>query len=182
VTRFFIIEKWTFYGALGGTNTSKPLTRRTKKKHTIYEKSCVFCSLLNDTTRSDAQKYILHRGTHNFVVLNIYPYISGHLLIVPFAHIADLDAADKNITDELMDLTKTCQALLREVYHPHGFNLGMNLGKAAGAGVADHFHQHIMPRWFGDSNFTTTIGETRVIPEDLQITFDKLKPQFDGLK
>ena len=140
----------------------------------IPENACVFCNLQNDSERSDAEKFILHRARYNFIVLNIYPYISGHLLIIPNQHIADLDDTPKEVSDELMDLTKRCQAILREVYQPHGFNLGMNLGKAAGAGVAAHLHQHIMPRWFGDSNFTSTIGETRVIPEDLQTTYQKL--------
>jgi ATP adenylyltransferase len=138
------------------------------------ENSCVFCHILNDASRNDVEKFILHRAEHNFVILNIYPYISGHLLIVPYSHIGELDAAEKAITDEMMDLAKRCQTRLREIYHPHGFNLGMNLGKAAGAGVAAHIHLHIMPRWFGDTNFTSTIGETRVIPEDLTITYQKL--------
>ncbi len=139
---------------------------------------CVFCSLQQSDTGDDESKFILHRAAHNFVVLNIYPYISGHLLIVPYAHIGELDAAPKETTDELMDLTKRCQTLLREVYRPHGFNLGMNLGRSAGAGVADHIHLHIMPRWTGDANFMSTIGETRVIPEDLATTYRKLHGKF----
>ncbi len=135
---------------------------------------CVFCDILKSPA-SDEEKFILYRAGHNFVILNIYPYISGHLMIVPFAHLADLDEADKKTTDELMDLTKRCQTALREVYEPHGFNLGMNFGKAAGAGVAEHFHLHILPRWVGDANFMTAIGETRTIPEDLRTTYDKLK-------
>ena len=99
-------------------------------------------------------------------------------MIVPFAHLADLDQAPKAITDELMDLTKRCQTALRETYQPNGFNLGMNFGKAAGAGVADHFHLHILPRWIGDANFMTAIGETRTIPESLQTTYEKLKDKF----
>jgi ATP adenylyltransferase len=130
--------------------------------------------MLGDAPELDRKNYILHRASHNFVVLNIYPYISGHLLIVPYAHLADLDAAPKQVTDELMDLTKRCQTALREAYRPQGFNLGMNLGKAAGAGVAEHFHLHIMPRWTGDTNFMTTVGETRVHPEDLNTTYGKL--------
>jgi ATP adenylyltransferase len=140
--------------------------------------SCVFCSILNDAPELDQKNYVLHRAAHNFIVLNIYPYISGHLLIVPNAHLSDLDAAPKEVTDELMDLTKRCQAALREAYRPQGFNLGMNLGKAAGAGVAEHFHLHIMPRWTGDTNFMTTIGETRVHPEDLDTTYRKLKDKI----
>lgn len=139
--------------------------------------SCVFCSLL-ETEGDDESKLIVHRAAHNYIVLNLYPYISGHLLIVPYAHIAELSAAPKETTDEMMDLTKRCQAVLSEVYHPHGFNLGMNLGRAAGAGVADHFHMHIMPRWTGDANFMSTIGETRVIPEDLATTYNKLHGKF----
>lgn len=135
---------------------------------------CVFCSIL-ESSASDEEKYILHRAEFNFVILNIYPYISGHLMIVPYAHLADLDAAEKNLTDELMDLTKRCQTALRDAYNPNGFNLGMNFGKAAGAGVAEHFHMHILPRWIGDANFMTSVGETRTIPEDLRTTYNKLK-------
>ncbi len=138
---------------------------------------CVFCGLL-ESKGSDEEKYILYRGAQNFVVLNLYPYISGHLLIVPYGHIPELDAAPKEVTDEMMDLTKRCQGALRDIYHPHGFNLGMNLGRAAGAGVAHHIHLHIMPRWTGDSNFMSTIGETRVIPEDLKTTYQKLRGHF----
>lgn len=138
---------------------------------------CVFCAILNDEG-SDEDKFILHRAAHNFVVLNIYPYISGHLLIVPYEHLAELDEASKEATDEMMDLTKHCQTILRETYRPHGFNLGMNQGRAAGAGVAHHIHLHIMPRWMGDSNFMSTVGETRVIPEDLKTTYDKLRRHF----
>lgn len=139
--------------------------------------SCVFCRL-QEEPGTDESKFILHRARFNFVVLNIYPYISGHLLIVPYAHLGELDLAPKETTDELMDLTKRSQTLLRETYHPHGFNLGMNLGRAAGAGVADHIHLHIMPRWTGDSNFMSTVSETRVIPEDLQTTYSKLLGKF----
>lgn len=136
--------------------------------------NCVFCALLNSSA-SDEEKYILHRAEHNFVILNIYPYISGHLMIVPYAHLADLDSAKKDATDELMDLTKRCQTALRRAYQPNGFNLGMNIGKAAGAGVAEHFHMHILPRWIGDANFMTAVSETRTIPESLQTTYEKLK-------
>lgn len=142
------------------------------------ESFCVFCDLQTPDKRTDEEKLIVHRASHNYIVLNKFPYISGHILIVPYAHVSDLDRADKQTTDELMDLTKRCQTVLREVYNPQGFNLGMNLGKAAGAGVAGHIHLHAMPRWFGDTNFTTTIGETRVIPEDLNITYEKLRPHF----
>ncbi len=135
---------------------------------------CVFCDILNSPA-SDEEKFILHRAGHNFVILNAFPYISGHLMVVPYNHIADLDGADKQTTDELMDLAKRCQTALREVYHPNGFNLGMNFGKAGGAGVAEHFHLHFLPRWIGDANFMTAVAETRTIPEDLATTYAKLK-------
>jgi ATP adenylyltransferase len=144
---------------------------------TFKTSGCVFCDILKSPA-TDEEKFILHRAGFNFVILNIYPYISGHLMVVPFAHLADLDKASKEITDELMDLTKKCQSVLREVYEPHGMNVGMNFGRAAGAGVAEHFHLHILPRWVGDANFMTAVGETRTIPESLQTTFDKLKDKF----
>jgi ATP adenylyltransferase len=138
---------------------------------------CVFCAILKSPA-SDEEKFILHRAGFNFVILNIYPYISGHLMIVPIQHSADLDELPDETTNEMMNLAKRCQSILREVYRPNGFNLGMNLGKAAGAGVADHLHLHVLPRWIGDANFMTSIGETRTIPEDLRVTYDKLKDKF----
>ena len=139
--------------------------------------SCVFCAMLA-AEADDESKYIVHRAAHNFVVLNIYPYTSGHLMVVPFEHTADLPALAKETADELTDLSRRAVAILGEVYRPHGFNLGMNLGQAAGAGVSDHLHLHVLPRWSGDANFMTTVGETRVIPEDLRTTYDKLRGRF----
>jgi ATP adenylyltransferase len=135
---------------------------------------CVFCRI-QDNSAGDEERFILKRAEFNFVVLNVFPYSSGHLLIVPYAHIADLDKTDKSTSDEMMDLMKTSQAVLTEVYQPEGFNLGINLGKSAGAGVAGHLHTHILPRWSGDVNFMTAIGETRNMPETLQTTYKKLK-------
>jgi ATP adenylyltransferase len=99
-------------------------------------------------------------------------------MVVPYEHAAELTDLPKETSDELMDLAKRAQAVLREVYRPHGFNLGINLGQAAGAGVADHLHLHVLPRWSGDSNFMTTVAETRVLPEDLKTTYEKLKGRF----
>ena len=135
---------------------------------------CVFCDILNSSA-SDEAKFILERAEFNFVILNVFPYGTGHLMIVPFAHIADLNNADKQTTDEMMDLTKRCQSALIEVYSPQGFNIGLNLGKAAGAGVAGHFHMHVLPRWIGDVNFMTSIAETKTMPESLETTYNKLK-------
>ena len=139
--------------------------------------ACVFCDL-HQNPDDDESRFILRRASHNYVVLNLYPYISGHMLIIPYAHLGEFDSAPKETTDELMDLTKQCQTALREVYRPQGFNLGMNLGRSAGAGIADHIHMHIMPRWTGDTNFMSTVGETRVIPEDLPTTYRKLREKF----
>ena len=138
---------------------------------------CVFCRLYSEVNNDEANS-VVYRASRSFIVLNRYPYISGHLLIVPNDHIGDLDAAPKETTDELMDLTKRSQTALREVYRPDGFNMGMNLGHSAGAGIVDHIHIHILPRWTGDTNFMTTVSEARVIPEDLATTYQKLKARF----
>ena len=146
---------------------------------TQEQTGCLFCCLAREAApEADAERYILFRGLLNFVVLNRYPYSSGHVMIAPYAHLALLGEADKTTTDELMDLTKRAQRALGVEYRPDGYNLGMNLGRAAGAGVADHFHQHLLPRWVGDANFMTTVGETRVLPEDLAETYWKLKRHF----
>jgi len=129
-------------------------------------------------TEHDETNFILHRAQHGFIVLNLYPYITGHMLIVPYLHTSEFDSVPKEITDELMDLTKRAQTALREVYSPAGFNMGMNLGSAAGAGIADHIHIHLLPRWSGDTNFMTTVGDTRVLPEDLPTTYSKLRAKF----
>lgn len=138
---------------------------------------CVFC-IIKEASDRDEANFVLYRGTSNFIVLNIYPYITGHLLIVPFEHLGDLECVPKKTTDEMMDLTKRSQRTLHDAYNPAGFNIGMNLGRVAGAGVADHIHIHVLPRWSGDSNFMTTISQTRVISEDLNATYRKLRDKF----
>ena len=138
---------------------------------------CVFCSIAADPD-GDATHFVAHRGKHAFVLLNLYPYITGHLMIVPYLHTSEFDSVPKEITDEMMDLAKRSQTALRVVYSPSGFNMGMNLGSAAGAGIADHIHIHVLPRWSGDTNFMTTVGESRVIPEALEVTYQKLKEKF----
>lgn len=138
---------------------------------------CVFCEIQRDPNH-DERNFVLHRAEHNFVVLNIYPYIPGHLLIVPNQHVGDLDTTPRDTTSEMMDLTKRCQTVLREAYQPAGYNVGINLGVAAGAGIVDHIHVHILPRWIGDSNFMSAVGDTRVLPEDLLTTYNKLQGKF----
>ncbi|MDX6406129.1 MAG: adenylyltransferase [Blastocatellia bacterium] len=139
--------------------------------------SCIFCDAFRDPAH-DEKNFVLHRGASAFVILNLYPYISGHLMIAPNAHLGELDAAPKETTNEIMELAKRSQTALREVYSPQGFNLGMNLGRAAGAGIADHIHMHLMPRWVGDTNFMTSVAETRVLSEDLPTTYHKLRAKF----
>jgi ATP adenylyltransferase len=139
--------------------------------------TCVFCRIAEDST-NDETNLVVHRGVHNFVALNLYPYITSHLLIVPYQHIGNLSSTAKEATDEMMDLAKRTQSAIQDVYAPHGFNLGMNLGAAAGAGIVDHIHLHILPRWSGDTNFMTTIADARVIPESLETTYSKLRSRF----
>ena len=137
------------------------------------ENACFFCAA-QQTPHDDVANLVLYRGSHNFVILNRYPYISGHLMVAPYVHTGEFDSAPKEVTDEMMDLVKRCQSALRDAYHPEGFNIGMNLGCVAGAGVADHLHMHVLPRWGGDTNFMSTVAETRVLSEDLSMTYQKL--------
>jgi ATP adenylyltransferase len=138
---------------------------------------CVFCEILNSSA-TDEDKFILKRAEFNFVLLNIYPYTSGHLMVVPYDHVGSLDSAPKATTDEMMDLIRRAETAITEAYQPDGINIGMNLGKAAGAGVDGHFHTHALPRWIGDANFMTAIGQTRTIPESLTVTYERLRTKF----
>jgi ATP adenylyltransferase len=138
---------------------------------------CVFCRI--EQEHRDAENYLVHRSELNFVILNLYPYTSGHLMIVPYQHEASLAAVDQATTTEMIELAKRAQTALEAEYRPDGFNIGMNLGRSAGAGVADHLHLHVVPRWSGDANFVSIVGETRVLPEELATTHQKLKKHFD---
>lgn len=139
---------------------------------------CVFCEKATVDTSQDREHLVLHRARSNFVLLNLFPYTTGHVLIAPYAHVAGLGELEAGILGEMMELAQSVQAALEASYHPEGYNLGMNLGKCAGAGVANHLHLHVLPRWSGDANFMTVIGETRVQPEDLLATYDKLAGFF----
>ena len=127
---------------------------------------------------NDESNYILYRGKSNFIVLNAYPYNPGHLLVAPYRHIGKIEDLTVDESSEHFDLVKTGARLLTRVIQPAGFNIGMNLGKVAGAGIADHIHTHIVPRWQGDTNLMTVVSDTRVLPEALAMTYKKLK---DGL-
>jgi len=126
----------------------------------------------------DEENLIVFRGNLNFVVLNRFPYTSGHLMIVPYVHAPALSEISPETADELIRLTQSAENRLRAIYRPDGLNLGMNIGESAGAGIAGHIHMHALPRWRGDSNFMTTIGETRVLPEELGVTWRKLRNAF----
>lgn len=139
---------------------------------------CIFCQVAGAEASRDRELKVLYRGRKNFVVMNIFPYTTGHSMIAPYAHVADFAALDSETVAEMMELAQKIQRALAASYHPHGYNLGMNLGQCAGAGVADHLHLHVLPRWTGDASFMTTVSETRVLPEDLETTFDKLKSFF----
>jgi ATP adenylyltransferase len=133
---------------------------------------CIFCVKL--AQNRDAENYIVLRAKHNFVLLNLYPYTSGHLMIAPYVHVASLADLDRETRAEMMELSARAETALRTIYNPGGINLGMNLGECAGAGVAGHVHMHVLPRWLGDAGFMTTVGETRVLPEELGETYRKL--------
>ena len=138
---------------------------------------CVFC----DAQSGQQADLVLFRGQHCYVILNLYPYNNGHLMVVPNRHLSTLEALKPDEQAEMMRLVRLSEMALNEAYHPHGINVGINLGKAAGAGIENHLHVHFVPRWSGDTNFMTAVGETRVLPEDLAATVSRLRPIFDRL-
>ena len=137
---------------------------------------CIFCDALE--RNKDEETLIVHRGKKVFVILNRFPYTSGHVMVVPYAHVAELNLLDADTMTEMMLLAQHMESAFRSNYSPDGMNLGMNLGRAAGAGVTGHLHLHALPRWYGDSNFMTVTGETRVHPEELRTTYERLKKTF----
>ena len=132
---------------------------------------CIFCDAPRET---DEKAYIVHRGTHCYVILNAFPYTNGHVMVVPYAHLDELHKLPASAAQEMMALTQQMEAVLRDLYRPDGINLGMNIGKAAGAGIAGHIHMHVLPRWVADANFVSVIGETRVLPETLEETWKRM--------
>jgi ATP adenylyltransferase len=134
---------------------------------------CIFCDAV--ARNNDAETLIVHRGEKTFVILNRYPYTSGHVMIVPYAHVAELQLCETAALTEMMQLAQRVEVAFRTTYKPDGMNFGMNLGRAAGAGVAGHLHLHGLPRWYGDANFMSVTAETRVHPEELQTTYERLR-------
>jgi ATP adenylyltransferase len=139
----------------------------------VSDKKCIFCEAL--ALNDDAKSHIVLRAKLSFIILNRYPYTTGHVMIVPYQHVAELSQCDPEALAEIMRLAQKTQTALASVYRPQGFNLGMNLGHCAGAGVTGHIHMHLLPRWTGDANFMTTVAETRLEPEELSTTYEKLK-------
>lgn len=143
----------------------------------IKEAGCVFC---NAQAKTDGmENLIAFRGERAYVILNRYPYTSGHLMVIPFEHKPNLEELDPATRAEMMELTSRCTTVLKSIYKPQGFNVGVNIGEAAGAGVAAHVHIHIVPRWHGDTNFMSSVGGTRVLPEALEDTYERVKAAFD---
>ena len=137
---------------------------------------CIFCAKI---AAPDDSEHILCRGQSAYVTLNRYPYNNGHLMVIPYTHVPSLEQLEPATLTELMLLANRGLAVLRQAYHPDGFNIGINLGRAAGAGIAEHVHLHVVPRWNADTNFMPVVGETRVIPETLDQTYARLRPLFD---
>jgi ATP adenylyltransferase len=134
---------------------------------------CIFC--IKALENKDPENFILYRGKLNFVLLNLFPYTVGHMMIAPYQHVPTLEQSPDAVLSEMMRLTQRAEINLRSVYQPAGLNIGLNIGSSAGAGVAGHIHMHVVPRWPGDANFMSTVGETRVMPQDLATTYNKLK-------
>ncbi len=135
--------------------------------------SCVFC--VDEDRSHDAERLIVFRGSYNFIILNLFPYTSGHVMVAPYEHLDTIAVAKAEQLSEMMQLAQRCIGALQKLYKPEGFNIGMNLGQAAGAGIREHFHLHVVPRWIGDANFMSITGETRVLPEELGRTYERLK-------
>ena len=152
----------------------------TAPKDPSAPQECIFCAAA--TSEDPRTTLTLWRGGAALVMLNKYPYTNGHLMVAPLAHDARLFESSQHSLHALIRLTAEAQRILSDVYHPDGFNVGMNFGQIAGAGVADHYHMHVVPRWSGDANFMTVTARTRLVPEDLDVTFDRLRPHFDGIR
>jgi ATP adenylyltransferase len=140
---------------------------------------CVFCAAARG--ENDRESLVVHRAQRNFIILNRFPYTNGHVMVVPIEHVSTLTSLADETLVEMMRLARDAEKHLRELYRPDGLNVGLNIGRSAGAGIADHIHMHLLPRWIGDTNFMTVSGETRVLPETLDVTWEKLTGAFGGI-
>ncbi len=141
---------------------------------------CIFCAAFAAT--DDRDTLTLCRGEHSFALLNLYPYTTGHAMVAPIRHASDLAEVSVEALNEMMATTKDIMTALRKLYRPHGFNVGFNVGEAAGAGIEEHLHLHVVPRWRGDANMMTVVGGTRVIPEDLKVTHERMVGALAGVR
>jgi len=139
---------------------------------------CVFCAAARGG--DDRETLVVYRGKHSFIILNRFPYTNGHVMIVPLEHVSTLGGLHEETLTEMMLLARDTERHLRAQYRPDGVNIGLNIGRAAGAGIADHLHMHVLPRWMGDTNFMTVTGETRVLPETLEVTWERLRAAFQN--
>jgi ATP adenylyltransferase len=151
-----------------------------KDKDSSAQKECVFCCKLT-TNQDENQEFVLKTTKNGFVILNLYPYNGGHLLVLPKQHVANLEDLSASVRAELMELVCASVTILKTVLNAEGINAGFNLGRASGAGIPDHLHFHILPRWFGDTSFITTIGHTKNVSVDLEKIYNDLKPAFQAL-
>ena len=149
------------------------------ESRTADDGSCLLCEIPRDGVSRD--RLVLYRGNLCYVVMNAFPYTSGHLMVVPLDHGAKMGDFPLAVLSEMTSLLRECERIIGEIYRPGGFNMGINVGSAAGAGIAGHLHAHILPRWDGDTNFLTTVAEARVVPEDLRESYDRLRPSFTRL-
>jgi len=145
-------------------------------KKAYKNKDCILCHAYK--IKNDQKAYILYRGEYNFILLNKFPYGPGHLMIAPYEHIDSFENTSKESTDEFIEFLKMSLRILKKNYSPHGFNIGMNIGQSAGAGIVDHYHIHVIPRWVGDSNFMPLISKTKIAIESLETTYGHLSPLF----
>jgi ATP adenylyltransferase len=149
-------------------------------KNNAPNKDCAFCAAL--TQKDNVENLIIHRAKTAFVILNRFPYSTGHLMVIPYQHVAGFDLLDAETRSEMMELLTRAIDVLKDLYQPAGFNVGVNIGAVAGAGIATHLHMHVVPRWPGDSNYMAVIGETRIIPEDLDVTYRRVIEVWDQKK
>ncbi len=151
-------------------------TAQDKTKEVLTENSCPFCTALQ--AQNDQKELILGRYTHNFVIMNRFPYNGGHLMVIPYKHTGNLQELESDATTELMELTKQAASTLQQELKNDGANIGLNLGKAAGAGIPSHIHMHVLPRWFGDTNFLPILADVKLVSTDMEKLYQRLLPYF----
>jgi ATP adenylyltransferase len=172
--------RMAYVSGAGGEEPTGQAEAPQAEKKLPPDEGCIFCVRAHKPPEHDGDSLIVLRAERNFIILNLYPYNTGHLMVVPYEHTADFARLDRETTDEMMALAQRMVGVLGEEYRPEGFNLGMNLGRVSGAGVADHLHLHVVPRWAGDTNFMPIVGGTKVMPELPETTLDRLRKRMQA--